>query len=115
MKRTNVLWLLIVACLFTASCDEIYDRDRGSFNMPGSTRNLEGNWYVGGDREKRAQIVSAQGGLEARNERGQSSRLDVSGGRVRALDWEKGLQGTVRRDQIEWENGTTWTREARGR
>jgi hypothetical protein len=113
MKRANVSWVIIVACLLTASCDQVFDRERGTFNFPGSARSLEGTWYVGGDRDKRAQIVSASGGLEARNERGQSSRLDISGGRVRALDWEKGLQGTVRRDQIEWENGTTWTREAR--
>ena len=116
MKRANVTWVIIVACLLTASCDQIFDRERGTFNFPGSARNLEGTWYVGGDRDKRAQIVSASGGLEARNERGQSSRLDAtSGGSVRALDWEGGLQGTVRRDQIEWQNGTTWTREARNR
>ena len=115
MKRANVTWVIIVACLLTASCDQIFDRERGTFNFPGSARNLEGTWYVGGDRDKRAQIVSASGGLEARNERGQSSRLDVTSGGVRALDWEGGLQGTVRRDQIEWQNGTTWTREARNR
>lgn len=116
MKRANAIWVIFVACLLTASCDEIFDRERGTFNWPGSSaRNLEGTWYVGGDRDKRAEIVSLSGGLEARNERGQSSRLDVSGGRVRALDWERGLEGTVRRDQIEWQNGTTWMREARNR
>lgn len=116
MNRTNALWVIFVACLLTASCDEILDRERGTFNWPGSSaRDLEGTWYVGGDRDKRAEIVSSSGGLEARNERGQSSRLDVRAGRVRALDWERGLEGTVRRDQIEWQNGTTWTREARNR
>ena len=115
MKRANAIWVIFVACLLTASCDQVFDRERGTFNFPGSTRNLEGNWYVNGDRDKRAEIVSSSGGLEARNERGQSSRLDVRGGRVRALDWERGLEGTVRRDQIEWQNGTTWTREARNR
>jgi hypothetical protein len=115
VKKSNALWVIVFAFFLTASCDQIFDRERGTFNFPGSARNLEGTWYVGGDRDKRAEIVSASGGLEARNERGQSSRLDISGGRVRALDWERGLEGTVRRDQIEWENGTTWTREARGR
>jgi len=116
MKRSTVLWVIIVAFFVTASCDQIFDRDRGIFNWPGSTRDLEGSWYVNGDRNLRAEIVSAPGGLEARNERGQASRLDITGGgSVRALDWEGGLRGTVRRDQIDWQNGTTWTREARNR
>ena len=72
--------------------------------------------YVNGDRNLRAEILSTPSGLEARNERGQGSRLDITGGgSVRALDWEGGLRGTVRRDQIEWQNGTTWTRQARNR
>ncbi|HEX7227263.1 MAG TPA: hypothetical protein VF353_05755, partial [Candidatus Binatia bacterium] len=115
VKKTSALGLVLIALVLTASCEPIFERDRGVFSGRGSARNLEGTWYVGGDRDKRAEIVSASGGLEARNERGQSSRLDISGGRVRALDWERGLEGTVRRDQIEWENGTTWTREARSR
>ena len=116
MKRTSALWVIIIALFLTASCDQVFDRDRGIFNWPGSARDLEGSWYVNGDRDRRAEIVSAPGGLEARNERGQSSRLDItSGGSVRALDWEGGLRGTVRRDQIEWQNGTTWMREARSR
>jgi hypothetical protein len=116
VKRSTALWLIIVAFFLTASCDQIYERDRGTSSARGSTRDLEGSWYVNGDRDRRAQIVSASRGLEARNERGQTSRLDItSGGSVRALDWEGGLRGTVRRDQIEWENGTTWTREARNR
>ena len=114
MKRTSTLGVIIIALFLTASCDQIFDREGGIFNWPGSARDLEGSWYVNGDRDRRAQIVAAPGGLEARNERGQSSRLDIiSGGNVRALDWESGLRGTVRRDQIDWENGTTWTREAR--
>ena len=116
MKRTSALWLILIALFLTASCEPIFERDRGVFSGRGSARDLEGTWYVNGDRDKRAEIVSTPRGLEARNERGQTSRLDLtSGGNVRAEDWERGLQGTVRRDQIEWENGTTWTREARRR
>ena len=73
MKRANAIWVIIVACFLTASCDQIFDRERGTFNWPGSARNLEGNWYVNGDRDKRAEIVSTSGGLEARNERGQAA------------------------------------------
>ena len=79
-------------------------------------RDLEGTWYLNGDRDKRTQIVSSRDGLEARNERGDSSRLEISrNGDVYARDWERGLRGNVRRDRIEWENGTTWTREPSGR
>ncbi len=42
--------------------------------------------------------------------------LEISrDGDVYASDWERGLRGNVRRDRIEWENGTTWTREPSGR
>ena len=113
MKRTSALWVIIVALFFTASCDQIFDRDGGIFNWPGSARDLEGSWYVNGDPKLRAEIVSTPSGLEARNERGQSTRLDLTGGgSVRALDWEGGLRGTVRRDQIDWQNGSSWMREA---
>jgi hypothetical protein len=79
-------------------------------------RDLEGTWYLNGDRDKRTQIISSRDGLEAKNERGDSSRLEVSrNGDVNARDWERGLRGNVRRDRIEWENGTTWTREPSGR
>jgi len=116
VKRTSMLWVIIIALFLTASCDQIFDRDGGIFNWPGSARDLEGSWYVNGDRNLRAEILSTPSGLEARNERGQGSRLDITGGgSVRALDWEGGLRGTVRRDQIDWQNGTTWTREARNR
>jgi hypothetical protein len=77
---------------------------------------LEGTWYLNGDRDKRTQIISSRDGLEAKNERGDSSRLEISrNGDVTARDWERGLRGNVRRDRIEWENGTTWTREPSGR
>jgi hypothetical protein len=79
-------------------------------------RDLEGTWYLNGDRDKRTQITSSRDGLEAKNERGDSSQLEVSrNGDVYARDWERGLRGNVRRDRIEWENGTTWTREPSGR
>ena len=79
-------------------------------------RDLEGTWYLNGDRDKKTQIIASRDGLEARNERGDSSQLEISrDGDVYARDWERGLRGNVRRDRIEWENGTTWTREPSGR
>jgi hypothetical protein len=78
-------------------------------------RDLEGTWYLNGERDKRTQIISSRDGLEAKNERGDTSRLEISRNDVYARDWERGLRGNIRRDRIEWENGTTWTREPSGR
>jgi hypothetical protein len=79
---------------------------RGSVNS-----NLAGTWYLNGDRNQRVEIVSSREGLQAKNERGQTSRLQTDrDGDVRALDWEGGLRGNLKRDRIEWQNGTTWTR-----
>ena len=76
-----------------------------------SNNNLAGTWYLNGDGNKRIEIISSRDGLQAKNERGQTSRLQTDrDGDVRALDWEGGLRGDVRRDKIEWQNGTTWTR-----
>ena len=76
-------------------------------------RWLEGTWYLNGERDKPCQIVYTSGGLEARNERGGASLLVQDRyGSIRAHDWEGGLRGQVRRDRIEWANGTTWTRFA---
>ena len=81
-------------------------------NTRNDRRDLEGTWYLNGDRDKRTEIISSRDGFEARNERGDTSRLEVTrNGEVHATDWERGLRGNIRRDRIEWENGTTWTRE----
>jgi YD repeat-containing protein len=72
---------------------------------------MEGVWYSGGDRNRVSQIVSGRDGLEARNEKGQVSRLQRDGARtVVALDWEGGLRGEFRNDRIQWANGTFWSR-----
>ena len=114
VKRTKALWLLVMACLFAASCVGP-GRDGGLGNIFGNPRAVEGTWYLNGDRDKRTEVVSTQDGYEARNERGQTSRLEIGlGGSIRARDWENGLRGTVRRDSIEWENGTRWTRQPSG-
>lgn len=85
-------------------------------NTRDDRRDLEGTWYLNGERDKRAEITSSRDGLEAKNERGNTSRLEISrNGDVYARDWERGLRGNIRRDRIEWENGTTWTREPSGR
>jgi hypothetical protein len=73
--------------------------------------DLAGTWYLNGDRNKKVEITSSKDGFQAKNEHGQTSRLRVDrDGDVRALDWEGGLKGDLKRDRIEWQNGTTWTR-----
>ena len=72
--------------------------------------NLVGKWYSNGERDKPVDIRSSRRGLQARNEHGDTSRLETRGNNVRALDWEGGLRGHIKRDRIEWANGSTWTR-----
>jgi hypothetical protein len=82
-------------------------------NARDDRRGLEGTWYLVGERDRAAQIVQTRQGLHAINEYGEASRLTVSSnGDVRALDWDGGLHGDVRRDRIDWANGTTWIRRA---
>jgi len=72
-------------------------------------RQLQGRWYVNGDPKKLAEINAEGGNLQARNENGQTSRLEVDRtGNVRAPDWR--LRGDVRGNRIEWANGTAWIR-----
>ena len=109
MKRASTLSLLLLVLLSAASC---VGRDGRFGSIFGDPRAVEGTWYLNGDRDKRTEIISTRDGYEARNERGQASRLEIGlGGNIRARDWENGLRGTVRRDSIDWENGTRWTRE----
>ena len=79
-------------------------------NNDRNARDLQGTWYMNGDHNKRAEINDKSGELQAKNENGQTSRLEVDGrGNVHALDWD-GVTGHVRGNRIEWDNGTTWTR-----
>jgi hypothetical protein len=115
MRATNAITIcmLFMAFLLSSSCEPGYRRDRDRYDRTQAERSLVGNWYVNGDQSKRAEIVLAASGLEARNEKGETSRLAVEqGGEIRALDWGE-LRGDVRRDIIiDWANGTTWTRES---
>jgi hypothetical protein len=73
-------------------------------------RQLQGRWYMNGDPNRPTEISLDEKRLEARNENGQTSRLDIDrDGNIRASDWQ-GLRGDVRGDRIQWDNGTTWTR-----
>lgn len=90
-----------------------YGREEWRRDNREDRRRLEGTWYLNGERDKPCLIVSTRDGFEARNERGEASRLVVERyGSIRARDWEGGLRGEIRRHNIEWANGTTWTRFA---
>src|SRR5262245_48853460 len=72
--------------------------------------DLQGTWYMNGDRNKRAEINDNRGELQAKNENGEKSRLEVDRrGNVHAPDWN-GVTGRLRGNTIEWDNGTTWRR-----
>jgi len=84
--------------------------DKLGYGYGRDARELQGRWYVNGDSKKTAEIIGNGRNLQARNEKGDASRLEVErDGDVRALDWS-GLHGDVRRDRINWANGTTWTK-----
>ncbi len=104
--------MLVLASLLSSSCEPGYDRGRDRVNEREAERSLIGNWYVNGDSNKRAEIVLAAGGFQARNENGDISRLEVErDGYILALDWGS-LRGDTRGGRIDWANGTTWTRES---
>jgi hypothetical protein len=111
-QRSNRILDIIENVIGVARGEEWRDT-RDDWRPSTMVQSLEGTWYLNGDRDKRCKIVSTRNGLEARNERGSASLL-VSDryGSIRARDWEGGLRGHVRRDRIEWANGTTWTRFA---
>lgn len=106
-KNTLAVVLIAITCLLSLSCDEVVQRGREIF----AGETVTGTWYVNGDQNKRAEIVSTSNGLQARNEKGDSSRLTVErNGDIRALDWEGGLQGNVSRNRIDWANRSYWSR-----
>ena len=118
MKKTALIGLLISLTIGIVNIPTIasaqsyggwWDSWRNSRN---DREGLEGTWYLNGDRRKRAEISASRRGLVATNEHGQTTRLEITRrGDVYARDWRGGLRGDVRRDRIEWENGTTWIRE----
>ena len=115
MKQVKLLCAGVLSALLAApyvARAQPYDRGRADWRE----ENLVGRWYSNGERDKPVEIHSSRRGLQARNEHGDSSRLETRGSNVRALDWEGGLRGHIRRDRIEWADGTTWTRTpSRGR
>ena len=124
MKRGTILWLTLSLTVGIVNVPNVVSaQDYGRYdtndnrwdrwrNIKDDRRDLEGTWYLNGHRDMRAEIVSSRRGLEATNERGDTTRLEINrSGNVHALDWEGGLRGNVRPDRIEWENGTTWMRQ----
>jgi hypothetical protein len=96
-RNVTAVVLIAITCFLSLSCEELVQRSREIF----AGETLTGTWYVNGDQNKRAEIVSTSTGLQARNENGDSSRLNVErNGDIRALDWEGGLQGNVSRNRI---------------
>jgi hypothetical protein len=109
MRLIELACAVVLSVLLAAPC-VASAQPYGKGGAEWREENLVGRWYSNGEREKPVQIHSTRRGLQARNEHGDTSRLETRGGNVRALDWEGGLRGHLRRDRIEWDNGTMWTR-----
>lgn len=120
MNNRRFLWLfvgLVTANFAMASVSSAQERwreerreeyrERGRDEREGRG-HLVGRWYKDGAP---CEIVYTRGGLEARNENGDTSRIVyVRSGQVRALDWEGGLRGNIRGNRIVWANGSSWSR-----
>ena len=115
-----VLILTTTACVSAAQLTSAqvrngsYRIEEGGATNRTSAAQVEGRWYTNGERRKPATIISSRlAGSEARNELGQFTRIEFDGnGSIRALDWDDGVTGDIRRrGSIEWANGTTWTRK----
>lgn len=120
MNTTKCVQLITIATVLIgtpiASAQDYrkYDRRENATQESRDGRHLVGRWYSNGERDKPTEIFSSRRGLQARNEHGRVTRLDLTrNGDVRALDWENRLRGDVKRNRIDWENGTTWHRVAR--
>ena len=116
MNKATLIGLLLALAIGVVNSPSTVSAQTYGWPSWGNNRNapqqLEGTWYLNGERSRRTEINALRRGLVARNEKGQTTRLEISrSGDVYARDWEGGLRGDVRRGRIEWENGTTWTRE----
>jgi hypothetical protein len=116
MRKATLPWLVIILALGMVNIPNVASaQNNGRYDRRYNTmdgRDLEGRWYLNGHRDMPAEIFSSRRGLEATNEFGHTTRLEiVRSGNIRALDWEGGLHGVIRRDRIEWENGTIWMRQ----
>lgn len=116
MNKTTLIGLLLALAIGVMNSPSTVSAQ--SYGWPSwrinrnAPQQLEGTWYLNGERSRKTEINASRRGLVARNENGQTTRLEISrNGDVYARDWEGGLRGDVRRGRIEWENGTTWTRE----
>jgi hypothetical protein len=116
MNKATLIGLLLALALGVVNSPSTVSAQGYGWSSWGNNRNapqqLEGTWYLNGDPSMRTEINASRRGLVARNENGQTTRLEISrSGDVYARDWQGGLRGDVRRGRIEWGNGTTWTRE----
>jgi hypothetical protein len=113
MKTKIVLWLILVLMsgVFAVPKPAFTRDDDGWSADARKARQLRGRWYLNGDRNKPTEINENGRRLEARNENGQTSRLEVDRhGNIRAADWQD-VRGDVSGDRIKWSNGTIWTRK----
>ena len=72
---------------------------------------VEGQWFMGGNPHQPCYIQAYGPRLILTNERGEQSRgRMLPGSRIIADDWQNGLVGDVRGNEIFWRNGDRWSR-----
>ena len=117
MKPKALLSALVISGIFAIpgaalSRDETNHDGRNDWYRwsENDARHLQGRWYLNGDPNKPTTITVNGRRLEATNENGNTSRLEMDRfGNIRASDW-RGIRGSVKGNRIQWDNGTTWTR-----
>ena len=110
--RTALLLAAVLALVLQTSVS--HARASSPLQMPSQGSGFLGQWCVGGDPTKRASISGNGGFFNLTNESGSTSTGHLQGFQQNVLvadDWQF-VQGTLSSDgnQINWSNGTSWSR-----
>ncbi len=85
----------------------------GSSGGGGRRPNLDGTWYLNGNRSQRCAIRQKKGNLRLTNESGQTATGSFDSSRRITTYWSgQQIGGTISSDgnTINWDNGTSWSR-----
>ena len=71
-----------------------------------------GAWFVNGDQSRSCQITQNGKKLQLQNEQGSTASGSIPGKKVTTSGWPGNPVGTltIKRNRIDWSNGTSWTR-----
>ena len=101
MRQIKLVCVGVLSALLAAPCvafAQPYDKGRADWRE----ENLVGRWYSNGEGQKPVEIHSSRRGLQARNEHGDSSRLETRGSN--AVETECGRRSFLHRSVV-WPAG----------